>query len=161
MSASRVCRARSRVPVWQRVTVAFSLRPEHLGPEAGRDGGVVLGLAGQGAEDRARVGGGQEYGELAEVIAQVAAEVAVTRGGEMLVSVGDQGIEQDVALGAPPTVNGLLGHSSAGGDALDRHTCQPVLDEQVIGRLQDCYPRRLAAPVPVPAVARGPGASCC
>jgi hypothetical protein len=55
----------------------------------------VLGLAGQGAEDRARIGGGQEYGELAEVVAEVTAEVAVTRDGEMLVSVGDQSVEQD------------------------------------------------------------------
>ncbi len=109
--------------------VALTVLGDDLGFEAGRDGGGVLRLPGQGTEDRAGVGGGQERRELGEVIAQVAAEVSVVVRGEELVRVGDQGVEKDVALGVPPAVDGVLGYPGPGGDAFDRQVGEAALDE--------------------------------
>ena len=109
--------------------VALTLLGDDLGFEAGRDGGGVLRLSGEGTEDRAGVGGGQECGELGEVIAQVVAEVSVVGGGEELVGVGDEGVEQDVALGVPPAVDGVLGYPGPGGYAFDRQVGEAALDE--------------------------------
>jgi hypothetical protein len=121
----------------ERCPVALALPGDHLGFEPGRDYRGVLSLAGEGAEDRAGIGGGQERGELAEVIAQVAAEVSVVGSGEELLGVGDEGVEQDVTLGIPPAVDGLLGDPGPGGYALDRQVGEAALGKQVIGRLQD------------------------
>jgi hypothetical protein len=77
----------------ERLAVALSLRCNEVGFGPGRDRRVMLRLPGEGAADGARVGGGQERGDLAEVIAEVAAEVPVVGRGKVLVRVGEQGIE--------------------------------------------------------------------
>jgi hypothetical protein len=53
--------------------VTNALRRHELGAEAGRDLWVVLGLPCQRAADRAGVGVRQEHGQLAKVMAEVAA----------------------------------------------------------------------------------------
>src|ERR1700683_3913661 len=105
---SRSCwRARNSAP--KRAATARSrgafpaaARRAAAGLESARDGGVVLGLPGQGPAARAGVSEGQEGGELPQVVAQVAAELAVIGRGEVLVGVDRQGLEEDVGLGMPP-----------------------------------------------------------
>jgi hypothetical protein len=137
-----------------RSAVALPLRCGELGLELRRDRRVVLRLAGEGAADRAGVGGGQERGDLAEVVTEVAAEVAVVGRGEVLGRVGEHRIEQDGGLRGPPAVDGLLGDPRPGRDALDRHAREAALDQQVVGRLEHGNPGRLAPAVPVAVVAR-------
>jgi hypothetical protein len=65
----------------------------------GRDGRAVLCLPGRGPEYGAFVCPAQERGELAQLIAKVAAEVSVVGRGEVLGRVGGEGVEQDVGPG--------------------------------------------------------------
>ncbi len=52
MSAARVCGARSRVPVWHSVTVAFSLSPGEQQPERASDRDAATDDRHLGAGDR-------------------------------------------------------------------------------------------------------------
>src|ERR1700690_3094697 len=61
-----------------------------------------------GAADDARVGSGQERGDLAEMVTKVAAEVSVVGRGEMLSRVSEQRIEQDGGLRRHPAINSLF-----------------------------------------------------
>jgi predicted O-methyltransferase YrrM len=115
----------------------------------------VLGLPDECTEHGTRVGAGQEIGDPAQVGTQVEAQIAVVGRGQMLRHVIDEGIRQDVHLGWPPAVDGLLGDSGPCGDALDRHPGETALDQQVVGGFQDGLPGLFAASVPV-SVMRGP-----
>src|SRR3984885_13982709 len=138
----------------ERLPVALALRRDELGLEPGRDLRVVLRLPRERAADDARVGSGQERGDLAEVVTEVAAEVSVVGRGEMLSRVSEQRIEQDGGLRSPPAIDSLFGDPGPGRDALDRHPREAALDQQVVGCLEHGYPGRLAPAVPVAVVAR-------
>ena len=142
----------------ERRAIPVALAGHDLRLEPGRDRRVVLRLPGQGAEYRAGVRPAQERGQLAQLILEVAAQVSVVSRGEELSRVDGESVKQDVGLGGPPAVDGLLRHPGPGGYALDRHAGETALDQQVIGRFQDGQPGFLAAPVPV-AVVAGLGAS--
>ena len=89
----------------------------------------MLCVSEQGPEDGARVGSGQEVGHLVQVDAQVAGYVAVVGRGQGFGRVLEEGVQEDVGLGAPPAVDGLLGDAGAGSDALDGDAGEALLDE--------------------------------
>ena len=82
----------------ERCPVALALRRDDLGFEAAATAGTCCAWSARARKDRAGIGGGQGRGELAQVIAQVAAEVSVVGGAEELQGVGDEG-----ALSVPVT----------------------------------------------------------
>ncbi|GAB2803450.1 hypothetical protein GCM10027176_05440 [Actinoallomurus bryophytorum] len=67
----------------------------------------------------------------------------------MLGHVIDERVHQDVDLGGPPAVDGLLGDPGPGGDPLDGHAGEPALDEEVVDRLEYGLTGSLAPAVPV------------
>jgi hypothetical protein len=93
----------------ERRAVPVTLPGHDLGLEPGGDGRVVLRLPGQGPEHGAGVCRTQERGQLAQLVPEVAAQVSVVSRGEELSRVDGEGVKQDVGLGGPPAVDGLLG----------------------------------------------------
>src|ERR1035441_481988 len=75
-----------------------------------------------------------------------------------LCCVDHEGVEEDVALGTPPAVDGLLGHAGPSGYAFDCQISEAPLGQQVVSRLQNGQPGLLASPVPVAVVAGLAGA---
>jgi hypothetical protein len=138
---------------FQREVVAPALFVQVSGPQGNGELGVVLSVAEQGLEHRTRVGPHEEIGQLVEVHAQLAVQVAVVGGRQRFGRVLEEGVQQDVGFGAPPAVDGLLGDAGTGGDALDGDAGEPLLDKQIIGGLQNRLPGVLTAPVPVAVVA--------
>jgi hypothetical protein len=134
------------------------LLAEVLEAQPGGERGVVLGLGGEGAEDRAGVGLGQEMGDLAGVGAQVLAEIRGVRRDEGFGGVLDEGVHEDVVLRRPPAVDRLFGHAGAFGDPFDGQPRVSDLHEQVVDGFQHALACFFAAAVPVPAVSARLGA---
>ena len=82
-------------------------------------------------------------------MAEVAAEVIAVVSREVRGRVFRQGVEEDVGLGRPPAVDGLLGHLRAGRYPLDGDPREPALGEEIVSGLQDGRTGFLAAPMPI------------
>jgi hypothetical protein len=97
---------------------------------------VVLGLADQREQHLAGWFLGEETGEGTQVLAGGLDGRAGLRDGQLPARVVDQGVEQDVHLGRPPAVDGLLGDAGPGGDSLDGDAVEAAFDQQVIGGME-------------------------
>jgi hypothetical protein len=136
----------------ERRAVSVALRRHEIRAEAGRDAWVVLCLPSKRATDCAGVGVCEEHGQLPQVAAELATEVIAVVCREVRGSVLRQGVEEDVRLGRPPSVNGLLRDPCAGRDPLDGDSCEPALDEEIVSGFQDGRPGFLAPSMPVAVV---------
>jgi deazaflavin-dependent oxidoreductase (nitroreductase family) len=101
----------------------------------------------QHAKQQAAVLGNRSKGgpqQQIQVVTQVARVANRGNGPAAL----DHRLEQNRALRRPPSVNGLLAHASALGDARDRDQRIVARGEQLHGCLQDRLTRRFVTPAP-------------
>ena len=86
--------------------------------------------------------------EAVQHLDQVAPDAAGVGRRQLVASAPQEGVDDQVGLVVPPAVDGRLGHTGAGGDALDAQAGKSLFDQQVQGGGLD---GPVAGPVPGPA----------